>query len=327
MNDKNLYMEILEKFNSGILIVKDQVNLEYMNEEGKKILDIQNIKKVNMSNIPNSIKKFIAFEKEIERFEVSEKNKIIGITLNKIKNKSSIYMVAIFKDITDIKNIEISKHRESKFAVLGELALSIAHEVRNPLNIIRGFSQLITESEDIEYIKSTAEIIVQEVDRLGHLAESLLRYGREERIKKEKLELVSFIGKLLNRLEMEERAKMGTDKDEMYIMGDKEKLIQVFLNVIKNALEAMEGQEEKLFEIEVRKRGKYTIVIFRNNGEVKKDLNLKDIFMPFFTTKASGTGLGLAISKKIIEKHEGKIYAMKNKYNGMTFKIIFKDTY
>lgn len=323
MEEINIYVKVLEKINSGIIISKNGKDIFYINNEAKKILDFENDEDITIKKLPNNLKKFIKFEKEIERFEFSHKEKIIGITFNKIEEKENKYMVGIFKDITNIKQYEYIKNRENKFAVLGELALSIAHEIRNPLNIIRGFSQLITESDDIDYIKSNADIVMQEADRLVNIASSLLKYGKEQNMKEEEIELVSFIEKLLFRLEIEDKVKLKTSSENLYIKGDKEKLIQVFLNIIKNALEAMENNEEKIFEIEISEKIKYMIISFRNNGEVKKGLELKSMFFPFFTTKSEGTGLGLAISKKIIEKHSGKIYAVRNKYSGLTFKIVF----
>ncbi|NLK63336.1 MAG: hypothetical protein GX287_07790 [Fusobacteria bacterium] len=322
MEEQLIYKEILEKLNKGILIICEN-SVCFINEIAKKILPFQNYNNIPFEILPHQLKKIINNSKELENTEITINEKTIEIELYVIYNGKKKYTITTLKDISIKKNSEILKNRENKFATLGELSLSIAHEIRNPLNIIRGFAQLIDESNDVEFIKENIKIIIQETDSLVNLANFLLKYGKDENIKEDKIEIASFLEKILVRLKIENIVNIEFGKEDIYIYGDKEKLTQVALNIIKNGLESIENCEQKIFNIKIYKKNKYIIISFENSGKFEKNQNLKNLFIPFFTTKSEGVGLGLAISKKIIEKHIGKIYAVKNRYGGLTFKIIF----
>ncbi len=102
-------------------------------------------------------------------------------------------------------------------------------------------------------------------------------------------------------------------------------MMQAFLNIIKNGVEAIEKESKRVFEINMIKKGNIGILEFKTNGKLEKKLNVKKIFDPFITTKPGGTGLGLAITKKIMQEHGYKIYGIKNRIGGLTLKIVFKD--
>ena len=136
------------------------------------------------------------------------------IELYVIYNGKKKYTITTLKDISIKKNSEILKNRENKFATLGELSLSIAHEIRNPLNIIRGFAQLIDESNDVEFIKENIKIIIQETDSLVNLANFLLKYGKDENIKEDKIEIASFLEKILVRLKIENIVNIEFGKED-----------------------------------------------------------------------------------------------------------------
>lgn len=319
--DRNIvYEKILQTINTGIIIVNEKYEILMINNEAEKILK----GKSKEITIPEKLLKYISFEKTVERCEIEINKKIIGATLTPVKDEVEKICVILFRDITEIKNSYEEKRRRENLALLGEVAEYIAHEVRNPLNLIKGFSQLMTESDDLEFIKNNAKIVISEADRLNRLASTLLNYTKNETLEIESINITDFINFLILNLNLEDIIEIKKTGEDIVINGDREKMVQVLLNIVKNGVEAIEGQENRIFKIKMINLGKIKILEFQTNGRLDEKLDIKKIFNPFITTKSNGNGLGLAIVKKIVEAHEMKIYCVKNKIGGLTFKIYEK---
>jgi two-component system, sporulation sensor kinase E len=319
--DRNIvYEKILQTINTGLIIVNEKYEILMINREALKILNIKSKK----NSIPEKLLNNISFEKSIERCEIELNKKIIGATITPLKDGEKKICVVIFRDITEIKNSYEERRRRENLALLGEVAVYIAHEVRNPLNLIKGFSQLMTESDDLEFIKENAKIVISEADRLNRLASTLLNYTKNENFKSEEINIYTFIKLMIVNLNLENIIEVEKIGKEIIINADKEKMVQVFLNIIKNGVEAIEGQENRIFKIKMINRDKINIIEFQTNGKIDEKLDIKKIFNPFITTKSNGNGLGLAIVKKIIEAHNMKIYCVKNRIGGLSFKIYGK---
>lgn len=321
MDSNIIYEKILKKLNTGILIVNKNYEILLINSEAENIL--RKNKKGEIS-IPEKMRKRISFEKGIERCEIEINKKILGASFTPIIDGEEKSCVILFRDITRIKISEEEKRRKDKLALLGEVAVYIAHEVRNPLNLIKGFSQLVIESDDLEFIKSNTKIVISEADRLNSLASTLLNYTKVEKLNLESINMKKFIAGLILNLTLEDIIELETLGQDIILNVDKEKMIQVFLNIIKNGVEAIEGQENRVFKIKMKNYKKIKVIEFHTNGRVEERLNIKKIFNPFITTKPNGNGLGLAIVKKIMEEHKLKIYCVKNKMGGLTIKFYEK---
>lgn len=319
--DRNIvYEKILQTINTGLIIVNEKYEILMINREALKILNIKSKK----NSIPEKLLNNISFEKSIERCEIELNKKIIGATITPLKDGEEKICVVIFRDITEIKNSYEERRRRENLALLGEVAVYIAHEVRNPLNLIKGFSQLMTESDDLEFIKENAKIVISEADRLNRLASTLLNYTKNEYLELEKININNFTSLLISNLNLEDIIEINTVGEEIIINADREKMVQVFLNIVKNGVEAIDGQYNRIFRLNLINYGKIKIVEFKTNGRIDEKLELKKIFNPFITTKSNGNGLGLAIVKKIIEAHNMKIYCVKNRIGGLSFKIYGK---
>lgn len=217
--------------------------------------------------------------------------------------------VAVVDDITEQKKFEHQMVESEKWAVLGRLAASVAHEIRNPLVAIRSLVELI--GEDVQGdLKEHVSVILGEVYRLNRVVAELLSLVRPEVAKMKVADMKNLINELII-LIRHEAAKNGISiktiipAQECRILMDAEKIKQAFLNVILNGLQAVDKGGELV--VKLCKRDKTLLVSFRNDGpEVPPEI-VEKIFEAFFTTKANGTGLGLAITRKIVELHKGKI--------------------
>ncbi|MDB4963002.1 MAG: signal transduction histidine kinase, nitrogen specific, NtrB [Myxococcales bacterium] len=228
-----------------------------------------------------------------------------------------------------------------RLAALGEMAAGLAHEIRNPLGAIKGAAQLLITSEGgHRSAASTAdtreflEIIVEEANRLNNVVTRFLDYARAERPGREgadKVDLNQVVRKTEQLLRQEPQIKnvelrVRLDEQLPEIAGDPESLMQVFLNLGQNAMQAMPdgGTLEILSTRRRRSRlgyGQFAEVRFRDTGiGIPRD-RLKKLFIPFYTTKQKGTGLGLAISHRIINQHGGTIEVRSTIGQGSTFSV------
>lgn len=228
-----------------------------------------------------------------------------------------------------------------RLAALGEMAAGLAHEIRNPLGAIKGAAQLLITADgtadgpppSATETAELLEIIVEEANRLNNVVTRFLDYARSERPGREgadKVDLNQVVRKTVQLLQQDllKSVEVRVRIDEMLpsIAGDPESLMQVFLNLGQNALQAM--PDGGILEILTTRRrrsrlgyGQFAEVRFRDTGiGIPRD-KLKKLFIPFYTTKQRGTGLGLAISHRIINQHGGTIEVRSTLGQGSTFSV------
>jgi signal transduction histidine kinase len=213
-----------------------------------------------------------------------------------------------------------------KQASIDVLSSTLAHEIRNPIAAAKSLVQQMGEApnsaENVEY----ARVAVEELDRVEKRISHLLRYAKEEDYVFDRVNLAAVVDAALTQL----RAKLdaaGVTVARHYIGGptlhaDKEKLKQVFANVVDNAIDALaEVAAERRIELFIENGGKRATVRVRDNGAGIPAEQVERIFNPFFTTKPNGTGLGMAISRKIVEAHEGAIDVVSEPGRGTEFAV------
>jgi PAS domain S-box-containing protein len=233
--------------------------------------------------------------------------------------------VVVIEDITDLKKIEQQMLESEKWAVLGKLAASVAHEIRNPLVAIRSLVEIIGGEVEGEF-KEHVSVVLGEVHRLNRVVAELLSLVRPESTSLKETDLTKLLNEinLLIRHESQKKGiKLEIDIPDNFktIKVDAEKIKQAFLNVLLNAIQALTNGGKiyvKVYEIEPDKVG----IKFQDDGPgIKEDIR-ENIFTPFFTTKDNGTGLGLAITRKIAELHGGRIQLECPQDGGTCFNFI-----
>jgi two-component system, NtrC family, sensor histidine kinase HydH len=223
---------------------------------------------------------------------------------------------------------QLDMARRERLAQLGEMGAMLAHEIRNPLAGIKGYAQVIGKKPQEPRNAGFADGIVKEVLRLETLVNDLLAYAGSDSAPMAAIDLrdllawtVSFI-----RHEAEEQHVTITSecREGVQIFGNRDKLGQVLLNILKNALQAMpDGGSLAIIAIG---SGKNVTIAVTDSGQGIVFDDLPRIFEPFFTTKARGTGLGLALCKKIIEEHKGTIDVESTVGKGTTVSLTFPCT-
>jgi len=263
----------------------------------------------------------------------------VNLTVSPLQDRYDQFLgtIILLRDLTHRKELEEDLKRADRLALLGTLAAGLAHEIKNPLAGIKGAAQLLTRKvKDDAGLREYADIVVNEVNRVDVLIDQLLDLSRPSKIDLEPLNIHELLDQVLL-LEKEDAAGTGVEIRKNFdpslpaIRGDRPRLMQVFLNLVKNAFQAMSGRGaltvttriETDFHIreQGRERGKFIRVDIEDNGPGIKDEDLPHIFSPFFSTKSGGTGLGLAICYRIINEHGGLIRVESRAGAGACFKV------
>lgn len=230
---------------------------------------------------------------------------------------------------------ERMKERD-RLAALGQMAAGLAHEIRNPLGSIKGAAQYLQPVEGQNPDASTREfldIIVEEVDRLNKIVSQFLDYARPYRGDQSPLDVNDVVRKTLNLVEKERTGSKVEIAISLHdglppVRADAQQLRQVMLNLALNAFDAMPEGGRLQVSTGLRRstrRGAaaaFLEIRFRDDGVGIPPADLRNLFVPFFTTKEKGTGLGLAISQRIIENHGGTIEVRSQAGSGATFTIL-----
>jgi len=215
--------------------------------------------------------------------------------------------------------------RTEKLASIGQLAAGVAHEINNPLGTIMIYAHLLLKNFDKDDPKrEDVELIISEANRAKEIVQGLLSFARETKLKPGPVNvndlLEDVLGLVINQsLFHNIKIEKKIDDTLPTIVADETKLKQVFLNIILNAAQAMEGSGRLI--ITTTKDKKYIKIRIQDTGPGIPPEVMANLFSPFFTTKEKGTGLGLAISYGIIERHKGKIDVETELGKGTIFTI------
>lgn len=220
--------------------------------------------------------------------------------------------------------LEKEMMRQERLAALGQVVTGVAHELRNPIGIIKTTVQVM-ESEVEEPIKEYCRVIKQQVDRQNKVIKELLAYGRPSKPVKENVQVndllnsvLTFIGAQLRQNNIKLKTDFAAELPPVF--ADAERIKQVFVNLILNAIQAMPEGGELCITTSCEQQK--VSISFKDTGIGISDQNMKRIFDPFFTTKDAGTGLGLTICNQIMQMHNGEIKAERNADTGMIFTVI-----
>lgn len=249
--------------------------------------------------------------------------------LSTLANQAAIALenARLYENLKQSQNII---RRTDRLSSLGVLTAGLAHEIRNPLVAIRTFTQLLPERyEDREFREEFQVIALREVDRICGLVNDLLSFARPSthNISSENInEVVENIARILETQAKEKGVqiyrRLAPNLPKIWI--DKEQLKQVFMNIILNAIQSIEGSG--VVEVSTRLFKKESSELFvqigiRDSGIGIPEQDLENIFNPFFTTKKDGSGLGLSISHQIVQEHGGYMLVESKLDEGTAFLI------
>ena len=326
---KNLNKQIIDSVPSGIIVFENSGHIIYRNDIVKNL----GFTKKNVFLTFNDLKdhlisKVYANEdictwEEVHKFK--DEDLILGLSLVPLRAEQNNHLmhVLIVQDLTKIKQLEATSRQKEKLAAIGTLASRLAHEIKNPLTGISGSVQMLKANDLKKEDKKMFDIILNETDRLNKLLNNFLNYAKPTVSKKNKVNLTGIMREVLvmmksNNDKIKQKVQLEPSTG---VVGDPDKLKQVFYNLFLNAYQAMESRDDGTLDVRSYVDNKKLYVVIKDTGPgIPKEI-LDRIFEPFVTTKSSGTGLGLATVYNILQSHDAKINVTSN--NGTEFVIVF----
>ena len=332
---------ILTNLSSGIIVIKKNLEIIQTNIEFYKIFNLavkrqfrnlndfchindEYLKLIHFVSEFVKEKKYVKTKSKDFKFNINKNEKIIRLQIKSIKESGEFIFILLIDDITDVS--EAQRHQ-----AWSEVARRLAHEIKNPLTPIQLSAERVESRlkdklsvEDLQMLQRSTQTIVNQVESLKIMVNEFADYARTPKLKKEDTDINEFIHEILDLYESSKvLIKYDNIKGSLIASLDKNKLRQVFINLIENSIDALESTKKPLIYISVIKRMKTLIFKISDNGPGVPSELINRVFEPYVTSKTKGTGLGLAIVYKIIDEHNGDIKILNDKKGGtlVTFKI------
>jgi len=322
------YRSIFENANDAILIVQDGLlrltNSKALSMTGYTLEELLNIPVIDLVHPDDRTLVMERHQKRIKGEPVPD-----YYTIRIIHKNGDIRLVeanavitpwqgrpaalAFVRDVTEQEAMREVLIRSDKLSALGKLSAGLAHELRNPLAVISSCAQLCLKKPKLPAaLGKNLDMINRNVQRADQLINDLLAFSKPSQISWKPVDINDILSRTLRMVKLEKSVRhlsfeTDFDPDLPPVLGDGEKIGQVFLNILLNAIQAS-PEGGKVLVLSQRPVGENRVeVTIMDNGPGIPAEHLKKIFDPFFTTKAEGTGLGLSISNSIMEQHNGRI--------------------
>ncbi len=238
------------------------------------------------------------------------------------RDEHRLGMVKVFQDLRELEQLRARVRQKDRLAAIGEMAATVAHEIRNPLGGMRGFAHLARrDTPDDAPTARLLDKILEGAAALDRVVNSLLEYTRPLDVHPKPTLLsdliestIGYLGELPGGIEIVRRVETST-----MLLADPDLVRQLFMNILNNAIHACEGSGTITVSSETN--GDIVNIAFQDNGAGMEQEQSDQVFAPFFTTKEKGSGLGLAVAAKIAEAHNGRITVHSKPGVGSTFTV------
>lgn len=316
---KSYHDTVINSVASGVIAINSDGTITTINPEAARVLGTsqaalmgKNIKEIDgLETMWEKMQEVISFNTPSDRVQISIKNANnetipVGLSVSPMSSSENHISgcVGILRDLSDIKALEEKLRHAERLSYLGKMASWVAHEIRNPLTAIDGFSQLLAKTREPEKIQAFSVEIHRGTKRINHIIDDILTFARTKtHIKAVDIYLRQLISQITENMG-NVRIFISGDVNTL-IKGEEESLKSLFNNLISNSIDAMD--KDPKITIEFYKEDQWLVTELTDNGKGMSAETTHKLFTPFFTTKSRGTGLGLAIVKKIVDDHGGKL--------------------
>ncbi len=320
---------ILRHLTTGVLTASGQGNVAYLNPAAEQVLGLHALEaraRPLAEALPERLRPLralildtLARREPRARAEVMLRTESgralpVGLSTNLLMHEGVLHgVVAVFQDLTEVREMERRARRNRTLAELGALSAGIAHELRNGLKPISGSVEILQRELKLEGENAVLmELIATESNRLNRFVTDLLSYSRERDLSLETVEVNAYLAETCDTLGLDPRCSAGvrvrfeSGDSGTHLQLDREQMRQVWLNLAANAVEAMPSGGEVWVRWRPGASGR-VIVEFEDEGAGIAAEDMPRVGQPFYTTKESGTGLGLPIAHRIVERHGGKL--------------------
>ncbi|WP_332697847.1 ATP-binding protein [Halalkalibacter lacteus] len=236
-----------------------------------------------------------------------------------------LIVVYIIETLQEKEQNKSKLQQAEKIKIIGEIAASVAHEVRNPLTVVKGFIHIFKNEKNITRNQiSSLELMDSELQRAEKIIHDYLSLAKTKSTDLEKLDIIEIVKNVVGVMESYALLNgvniVNNLQDSYYITANRSELSQVFLNIIKNGIESIE--EKGTLTLSAQKTGNHVEVHITDNGKGMSEEEIKRLGSPFYTTKDHGTGLGTMVCYKIIDNLKGEINVKSRINEGTTFSVV-----
>ncbi|WP_404408832.1 ATP-binding protein [Jeotgalibacillus malaysiensis] len=327
-----IYANVFARAIHGLLIINKEGKIVRSNIFADRLLDLPSNGMIDLKDLMAQFKtneKVPGFLQPLAPHKEKEMiSKVININnrnyeFTKVTDITIGYHLIVIRDVSEVVEYISRADQQDTLKVVGQLAAGIAHEIRNPMTSLKGFIQLI-QSDIKDSQKMYFEVINSELSRLETTITEFLMLAKPKNSVMKKINLTKVLEETVHIMQpqalLHDIELHFTKSDlESWTFGDANRLKQVFINLIKNAIEATSVKGH--IHISIQRKNNGLIVSVRDYGCGIPKEKLKKLNEPFFTTKENGTGLGLPVSLKIIEEHRGTVEVISRENEGTEFNI------
>ena len=325
LQEKTQHYQSLFNYNTdGVFEITMDGKLASVNPEGEAIVgfSLDQLKGMDLSSLisPDEIEMvgehfLAALKGEAQMYEVTIFNAAGQQRLTRcsfipiVVNGKINGVFSILRDITESRRNEELLISSEKMSIIGQLAASVAHEIRNPLTSLKGFVQLMEQTKT--YDEHYMEIMMSEIERINLISSEMLILGKKQDVEFSKTDIVEILNQVMLLMKAEAHFHSAKLKfinhltHPVFVIANQNQLKQVFINIIKNSLEAISSEGTVILSI--ARHEERAMIVVKDTGIGIEEERLNSLGEPFYSTKEKGTGLGLTVSFKIIEKHKGTI--------------------
>jgi PAS domain S-box-containing protein len=320
---------ILQSVPSGVISFDGNLKVKSINPSAERILGLRAENSLGRGcdelfkmPIIDILKKGKPVERGELQYQISDGRWVwLGLTFSPLRDSegNDIGHILVFTDLTEFKALESQAELRKRLSSLGEMSAGIAHELRNPLGVIAGYTKLLSKKVDDSMI-STVDAITKEVEVMDRIIADFLSFAKPVELTLSRINLYDLIGGCVSSIiGNNDGIEINLDIDDsVFISGDEVLLRQTFTNLIQNSVEAMKAKGRLIFKYSETED--YTEISVSDTGHGIPEGMRGKIFLPFYTTKEKGTGLGLAIVHKTIVSHGGEI-SVESTEEGTTFRV------
>jgi PAS domain S-box-containing protein len=322
---------ILQSVPSGVVSFDRELRVTSINSAAERMLSVsaddgvgKSFDEIFSGKISELIRNNESLNREEVIYESPAHSRLwLGLTISPLKDSKgeSIGKIIIFTDLTDLKALESQVRLRENLSSLGEMSAGIAHELRNPMGVIAGYTKILSRkvSDDL---KENVDSINKEIEMMDRIISDFMSFAHPLNLNKTVFDISEMLREIARSVLSDDKdIHVNYSLDKCDVEGDETLLRQVITNLIQNSVEAIRESGE--LSLSTGRRGSSVHIGIADTGHGISDEIRSKIFMPFYTTKEKGTGLGLAIVHKIVISHGGSI-SFNSSADGTAFNVILK---